>query len=228
MRKITTMAVLAVLLLALTAGVAVSATPGDNGRAEARAGVDLSPQQRAQFVAGAKKVAGLNDAQIAAALKDPKTFAAVPVRAEVRPFETEPTAVAQDGGGEFSSAAATSYCQRLGSTVDYGSAYGVPLASFKVSRVWCWNYSAITYVSVPAVSGTVSRGGAALGWRYNGVIERSDAYLYYDGLSRGGHVSRRKGSFSVCNAESGCFLQKTPKVSIFGFYDGWGYQRSLA
>ena len=223
-RTIKVMAAVA-LLVALTAGMALAAAPRGNDHAQARSEVKLSPQQRAEFVAGAKRVAGLNDAQIAAALKDPATLAAVPVRAEVRPVETQPTAQAR-GGERSASAAATSYCRRFGSTVNYANAYGTLLASYNVSRVWCWDYSSITYVSVPTVSGTVTERGTALGWRYNGVIARSDAYFYYDGLSRGGHVSRRKGSFSVCNASSGCFLQKTPQVNIFGFYDGRGYQRS--
>ncbi len=147
--------------------------------------------------------------------------------AEVRTTETEPIAQAREGE-RSPSAAATSYCRRFVSTVNYRNTYGTLLASYRVSRVWCWNYSSITYVSVPAVSGTVTEKGKALGWRYDGVIAKSDAYFYYDGLSRGGHVSRRKGSFSVCNAQSGCFLMKTPRVVIFGFYDGRGRQRSSA
>ncbi len=227
MRRITTMAALSVLMLALTAGVAlaVTATGSDRPDDQARPGAELSPKQRAEFVAVAKRVAGLNDAQVAAALKNPASLAAIPVRAEVQRTETQPAARAQEGE-RSPSAASTSYCRRFASTVNYFNAYGTLLASYKVSRVWCWNYSAITYVSVPSVSGTVTEKGAALGWRYDGVIAKSDYYFYYDGLSRGGHVSRRKGSFSVCNAASGCFLKKTPKVSIFGFYDGRGYQRS--
>lgn len=186
------MAVIAALMLALTATVAVSATPERKGNAKAR------------------------------------PSAAVPVRADVVPLETEPTASVQDQGGESLSAAATSYCRKIGSIVNYKNAYGTRLASYKVSRTWCWNYSAITYVSVPAVSGTVTEKGAALGWRYNGVIAKSDYYFYYDGLSRGGHLSHRKGKFSVCNAASGCFLQKTPRVSLYGYYDGRGYQISGA
>ena len=227
-RTIKVMAAVA-LLLALTAGMALAAAPEGNDHAKAKPEVELSPRQHAEFVAGAKKVAGLNSAQITAALKNPATLAAVPVRAEVRTSETEPTARAQeDRAGESFSATATSYCRRFASTVNYTNAYGTLLASYKVSRVWCWDYSAITYVSVPEVSGTVTARGAALGWRYNGLIARSDAYFYYDGRSRGGHVSRRKGSFSVCNASSGCFLTKTPQVSIFGYYDGRGYQKSSA
>lgn len=212
--------VVAALMLALTATVAMGASSTQAGP-----GVRLSPEQRAEFVAGAKKTAGLSDAQIASALKNPATFAAVPVRAEVRTLETEPAAQTREGG-ESSSAAATSYCRKLSGTVDYTNAYGTLLASYKVSRTWCWDYSAITHVSVPAVSGTVTQKGAALGWRYNGVIAKSDAYFYYKGVSEGGHVSRRKGSFSACNSASGCFLQKAPQVKIWGHYDGRGYQRS--
>ena len=223
MHRTIKLAVLAVLMLALTAGVALGTPRGSN--VQAGPGVKLTSEQRAQFVAGAKKVAGMNDAQIASALRDPAAFAAVPMRAEVRPLETAPTPRVQESE-RSSSPASTSYCRSLGSVVNYKNAYGTLLASYKVSRSWCWNYSAITYVSVPAVSGTVTEKGAALGWRYNGVIAKSDAYFYYDGLSRGGHVSRRKGSFSVCNASSGCFLQKTPQVRIWGYYDGRGFQSS--
>ena len=185
------MAVIAALMLALTATVAVGAAPERKGNAKAR------------------------------------PSAAVPVRADVVPLETEPTASVQNQGEE-SLSAATSYCRRIGSMVTYKNAYGTLLAYYKVSRDWCWNYSAITYVSVPKVSGIVTAKGASLGWRYNGVIAKSDYYFYYDGLSRGGHVSHRKGKFSVCNAASGCYLQKTPRVSLYGFYDGQGYQRSAA
>lgn len=209
------------LMLALAAGVAMGATRGDS--AHAGPGGSLASDQREEFAAGAKKTAGLSDAQISAALEDPAVLASIPVRTEVLPLKSEPVAPPQEDG-RSSSAATTAYCRSFVSQVNYKNAYGTLLASFKVDRTWCWNYSSVTYASIPAVSGTVTRAGAAGGWRYDGVLSRSDYFFSYDGRSRGGYFSYRKGSFTVCNATYGCYMQKTPQVRFWAYYNGQAKQ----
>lgn len=216
------MAALWMLVFALTAGVAMGATRGGDDRAGS--GVTLTPDQREEFVAGAKKVAGLNDAQIRAALKDPAALAAIPVQTEVLQFKSEPEAQRREGGENATSAAAASTCRSFTSQVNYKNTYRTVLASFKVGRTWCWNYSSVTYASVPAVSGVVTKAGAAGGWRYNGVLSRSDYFFVHDGRTRGGYFSYRKGSFTVCTAANGCYMQKTPQVRFWAYYDGQARQ----
>lgn len=222
MHRTIKLAVLAILMLALTAGVVLE-TPRESN-AQAGPGVKLTSEQRAQFVAGAKKVAGMNDAQIRAALEDPAALAAVPVQTEVLPFKPEPEAQRRVGDEDAPSAAAASTCRSFTSQVNYKNTYRTVLASFKVGRSWCWNYSSVTYASVPAVSGVVTKAGATAGWRYNGVLSRSDYFFTHDGRNRGGYSSYRKGSFTVCTAANGCYMQKTPQVRFWAYYDGQARQ----
>ena len=199
--------------------VAAGAAPKAGGS------VELTPQQRKEFVAGAREVAGLNRAQIADALEDPATLAAIPVSAEVRTVETQPAAQQVQEEGTRSSLAAAVYCKPFKSVTNYRNAYGTLLARYKVTKSWCWDYAKIVSVTLPQVSGFVTRDGASLGWRYNGVTERSDYYFTYKNVKRGGHASYRKGSFSICNS-SGCLPDQTPQISILVHYDGYGYQSS--
>lgn len=207
------------LMLALATGVAMGATRGDD--TQAGPGTGLSPGQREEFVAGAKKTAGLNDAQIRAALEDPAALAAIPVQSEVLPLKPEPVAQPrQDGKTTSAAAGATPTCRSFTSQVNYKNTYGTLLASFKVGRTWCWDYSSVTYASVPAVSGAVTKAGAAGGWRYDGVLSRSDYFFTHNGRTRGGYFSYRKGGFTVCNAANGCYMRKTPQVRFWAYYDG--------
>lgn len=127
---------------------------------------------------------------------------------------------------QTSRAAAPSECRSIGGPISYGDQSGL-LATFRMSQTICWNYQELTYVSQPRVSGEVTKLGASKGWRYDGLIRRSDRYFAYKGVSDGGHKSIRQGSFSVCSgggSGESCVQVKTPRIKIFGFYDRGGYQ----
>lgn len=177
----------------------------------------LTREQREQFAAGAREVAGLSEAQISAALKDPAARAAIPVYAEAVPFAPETS-----GSSAQSRGALATKCKTAGGQVNYYNNSGQVLAYFRVLKNWCFDYSRITSVPAPTVSAGATDLGARVGWRYKGLLRGNDYYVPYKGLSRGGHVSSRTGNFKVCTAATDC-IQKTPRVRVTVYYDGNSY-----
>lgn len=214
------MSVLVALSLALGIGGMASAQPADNASSKARgAAAGLTAEQRKEFVAGARKVAGLTDAQISAALKNPAALRGIPVR--VQEIRTAPKSSEQSRSQDSQiQSTVTPYCATITGGTTYSNVYRQPLASFKVSRRWCWDYSTVTSVSVPTVTGTVTQTGAAGGWRYKGLTGSSDSFITYNNRVRGGHVSYRRGSFTACTYELGCYLFKAPWVKSTVYYNG--------
>ena len=122
--------------------------------------------------------------------------------------------------GETTSSAQTapSTCRTIGGPINY-TENGRLLAYFYMGQRICWNYSELTFVSRPTVTGKVTQFGAAKGWRYDGIIGGRDVYFLYKGVSDGGHKSTRVGSFSVCSREGACTQISRPKIKIIGLYD---------
>lgn len=123
-----------------------------------------------------------------------------------------------------SPAQAASTCKGAQRTVNYTDTSGQKLAYFQLYKSWCWNGSAITYVSQPKTVAKVTKLGAARGWSYDGLINKRDFYFAYKGNSRGGHASIREGSFDVCAEGTRCY-QRTPKVELFVYQNGQAYSR---
>ena len=126
-----------------------------------------------------------------------------------------------------SPAQAASNCNGFSRLITYRDESERLLAYFQMSQKWCWNFSAITYVSKPTVAGKVTKLGAARGWRYDGLLIKNDYYFAYKGLSRGGHTSIRKGGFRVCAKNNQCY-QKAPWVKINVYYDAQGFSVARA
>ena len=151
-------------MVVLSAGVlfALSAVLGTVSLAKPGQGNsnELTPQQRAEFVAGAKEVAGLDDAQIAAALKNPDAVAAIPVNFEV--VDNSSPAPSFQGERSRSTAAA---CAAVSGETTYRNARGKLLARFATYREFCYNGSAITYLAPLQVGGGATNLGASRGWR---------------------------------------------------------------
>lgn len=114
------------------------------------------------------------------------------------------------------------YCGQLGSRVDYYNVNEELLASFKMKKFWCWNYSAITYAPSPEAQASVTPLGEQGGWKYRGIAASTEKYMAYDSLSRGAHRSYREGAFDVCTRATGCRLTGTPQIRITVFYNGRG------
>lgn len=215
MRSLLNLCVLTVTL-AFVAGAIVS------GAAQASQEPDaseprLSPQKRAEFILRTRKVAGLDGSEITAALRDPAAVEAVPVRARISKSGPGPVS----GNGERTALAAQR-CGQLASRIEYYNINNQLLGYFTAKKIWCWDYSAVTYAPAASVSGGVTQKGASAGWKYRGVVSGSEYYLKYNGRARGAHRSYRKGAFDICTPQSGCFLSKTPQVRITGYHNGWG------
>ena len=123
--------------------------------------------------------------------------------------------------GENARSAASANCKTLGGRVNYYNSSNQLLAYFQSVQQWCWDYYSVTYASTPTVSGVVTQAGAASGWRYRGVVARSDYFFEYQGRPYGGHVSGRQGRF-VYRTSSGR-AEKLPKIKLVTYYNGNGY-----
>ena len=210
------------LLVVLSAGVllALSAVLGTVALAKPGQGNKLTPQQRQEFIVGAKEVAGLNDAQIAAALKNPDAVDAIPVSFEVEDLGGPATTPSLQGE-RFRSAAAAA-CANVRGEANYRNVRGESLANFAVYREFCFNGAAITYLSPAQVGGGVTNLGASKGWSYQGVVDRKNQFFMYKGRSQGGHKTVRVASFKVCPEGASCF-KKLPRVALYVHFDGFRY-----
>lgn len=210
------------LLIVLSAGVlfALSAVLATTSLAKPGQGNKLTPQQRQEFIVGAKEVAGLNDAQIAAALKNPDAVDAIPVSVDVDEIGGPATTAAS---GQRSRAAAAA-CANVRGEANYRNVRGESLANFAAYREFCYNGVAITYLAPAQVGGGVTELGASKGWRYQGVVESKNQYFTYKGRPQGGHKTIRVASFKVCAEGMTCF-KKVPKVGLYVHFDGFRYPR---
>lgn len=211
------------LLVVLSAGVlfALSAVLATVSLAKPGQGNSnkLTPQQRAAFVAGAKEVAGLNDAQIAAVLKNPDAVDAIPVSFEV----ADNSSLAPSVQGERSRSAAAA-CADVGGEANYRNVRGELLARFATYREFCYNGAAITHLAPLQMDGGVTNLGESKGWRYQGVVDSKNQYFTYKGRPQGGHKTVRVASFKVCPEGAQCF-KKVPKVGLYVHFDGFRYPR---
>jgi hypothetical protein len=121
-----------------------------------------------------------------------------------------------------SSTQPSSVCSRLGTRVNYFSYRNEVLAFFETSQVFCFNGNRVTYASTPNTRGVITQRGAQYGWRYDGIVGGYDRYFTVNGKVRGGHRSFRQGSFTVCNAQYGCFANYKPWGRMTGYYNGRG------
>jgi hypothetical protein len=212
------------LLVVLSAGVlfALSAVLGTVSLAKPgqRDSDRLTPQQRAEFVAGAQEVAGLTDVQIAAALKNPDAVAAIPVSFGV----VDNSSPAPSFQGERSRSAAAAACAAVSGEANYRNIRGELLARFATYREFCYNGFAITYLTPLQVGGGVTRLGASRGWRYQGVVYSKGGYFPYKGRPQGGHKAVRTASFKACPEGMNCF-RTLPKIGLYVHYDGFRYPR---
>jgi hypothetical protein len=181
----------------------------------------LTPQQRAEFVAGAQEVAGLTDVQIAAALKNPDAVAAIPVSFEAVDNSSPAPSFQAERSQSTASAAA---CAAVSGKASYRNIRGELLARFATYREFCYNGFAITYLAPLQVSAGATRLGASRGWSYQGVVYSKGGYFPYKGRSQGGHKAVRTASFKACPEGMNCF-QTLPKIGLYVHYDGFRYPR---
>lgn len=183
---------------------------------ERAAGTNLTPEQRERFAEGAKGVAGLSDDEISAALKDPASVEAIPVR-------VEETLEGPDRDGARSTAA---NCTSMSASRNYYNVRGEKLFHFSGRKEWCFNYSsAVTYAPRATIGHVITPTGHEAGWRYTGVAERAEKYAKFRGFPRGSHTSRFVVRFRTCKPQSGC-MHVYPQYRGVGNYDGTGYQRT--
>ena len=168
--------------------------------------VNLSPKQRADFVKGAKEVAGLNDQQIAAALKDPETLYKIPVKSTVQTSE-KVTSPAPSTTGKFQAQAYAPKCKTYQYVKQLVDIKNRPMLSFTGYKNWCFNgehvlsaewspkppnMKIVTWIrsDVKWVQGQKD------GYRYVKSAERrSNSFMNFEGRWHGAHRSVGFGRF---------------------------------
>lgn len=210
-RRALTVLLSLVVLVAMTA-MAPAATARD------RSAPLLTAEQVDAFKDGAREVAGLSDAQIAVALRDPVALQGVPVSVKVTSNMDRKAGIAPDAG------LTATYGKTAWVKVSYYNIFNIRLASFKLNKYWEYNYSRDTSAPAPWVNASVTGTGAATGWEYKGIIGQTDYYYSWNGVWHGGHKSYRQGKFTTCIIKIGCWQSKQPWISIYAHYNGsWSY-----
>ena len=184
--------------------------------------VKLSQKERADFAKKAKQVAGLNEAQISQAIKNPRLFAGTPT--SVEPDVTR--AGNKSGSLSLSRASGARGCDTLRKGINYNNLFGTRLYRFQINKRWCWNGRRVTAIKfVTDRSYVTSFGSLVTGWRYRGIKQRQNNYFYALGNYRGGHRTFRRGFFEQCIVlKSGftCGIRRNRPSTIYRNY-GNGY-----
>lgn len=187
--------------------------------------VKLSGKQRAKFAKQAKRVSGLNKAEVEQALKDPKLFAGVATSAEKRVTRLP------SSENSLTSQAVAPSCKAITASIDFRNSRGWLLHVYKIRKKWCYNGRKVTAIKWVVDRSYVTGTGNWLGWRYRGIKRRQDNYFYALGNYRGGHRSYRRGFFERClllNTGFTCRIGTTRPVIVHKSYGngGWWYRWS--
>jgi hypothetical protein len=222
------------LCIALFAGLLASLTilPGALVRAQesdstgARKGTTagLTTQERAAFIASAKKVAGLNDAQIKRVLENPEMIDDIPVSKKFTSrIVDSPTA---SSGGTQVRTAIEPVTRRKLATLQYNDANGQLLFKLEATKVWVVDGERVLSGSMNEVTSWVREdarytpeGG---GWRFAEDAEsHTDRFVSFDGRAYGGHKSTLATRFDYFEpyATQPIGLVRQGLIQI-GHYDG--------
>ena len=117
---------------------------------------------------------------------------------------------------------AASNCRRVATTRTISSYEGVLLVRMRMEKSFCWDYQEVTKAPPAKMTVQVTEAGRAQGFVYKGLLKSSDAFFYYDGSARGGHVSRRQARLVRCEP-TGCSVQPTPTLKTFVYNTGSVY-----
>ncbi len=226
-----------VLLILITAAIlavgAVRAVPANAAETGGSKGeVNLGPKQRAEFVKGAKEVAGLNDQQISMALKDPEMLYKIPVKSTVQTSE-KVTSPAPSATGRLQAQAYAPKCKTFQHVKQLVDIKNRPMLSFTGYKTWCFNGEHVLsskWSPKPPNMKIVAWiredvkwvQGRKDGYRYVKSAERrSNSFVPFEGRWHGGHRSVGVGRFEWRIIG----LNETPEIikaniGRIGTYDG--------
>lgn len=118
---------------------------------------------------------------------------------------------------------AASNCRTVGTTRTISSYEGVLLVRMRMEKSFCWDFYNVTYAPPAKMAVQVTEAGREEGYAYKGLTKNTDAFFYYDGSARGGHVSRRQVKIVRCKP-TGCYVEPTPTLRIFAYNTGSVYK----
>jgi hypothetical protein len=185
------------LVLAMTLFVKAVQAEALGGEAPVRSGeINLSAEQKADFAEKARKLAGLDDEQIARALRDPRIFRATPIREVVTTSEA-PSRQIESGG--FQARAYAKTCRTFTVKKEVVNYDNEPILRFTAHKDWCFNGDSVesgTMRVVPWIAPDLRGTADISGYVYRELTERRvDEFVTVDGRRYGGHKSIRWGRF---------------------------------
>jgi hypothetical protein len=199
--RVTTIAVIAGLMaLLLVFNGVVRAQPSDSAEPRESTATTLTAEERAAFVEGAKKVAGLNDAQIAKVLKNPEMIDDIPVSTRFTSRTVEAPSTTVSGGTQQARAAYAPVTRTKLATLNYNDANGKLLFKTEVIKTWVFDGDRVISGSMNDVTTWVREDARyspeAGGWRYAEDSEaHTERFVAYAGRANGGHKSTFAGRF---------------------------------
>lgn len=190
---------LAMLVLLGAMEGSVLANPAGDVRKEGRGNTNLTAKQRAEFVSGAKKVAGLDDEQIAKVLDNPEMIDDIPVSTEFSSrFVEAPAAEAPDT--TMTQAAYAPITRRKLAIYEYNDVNGQLLFKTEAMKTWVFDGDRVISGNMDDVTTWVREDARYTpdtgGWRYEESVEgHTERFVPVDGLTYGGHKSTFAGRF---------------------------------
>ena len=211
----------------------VLANPAGDVRKEGRGNTNLTAKQRAEFIAGAKKVAGLDDEQIAKVLDNPEMIDDIPVSTKFSSrFVEAPAAEAPDT--TMTQTAYAPITRRKLAILEYNDANGRLLFKTEAMKTWVFDGDRVISGSMDDVTTWIREDARYTpetgGWRYEESVEgHTDRFVPVDGRTYGGHKSTVAGRFDFFN-----FGDARPSSAVkqgiaqTGHYDGTCYSTPYA
>ena len=203
------MALLATLLLGGVAQAQALDQKGVNKSGE----VKLNPKQRAEFVEGAEKVAGLNDRQIAAALKDPQTIRAIPVEVKTD-VSKQPLVSPTAPKPGFAAPQAALYSSTLTCDKKATNIYRQTVLTYTVRHTWEYSKGGKKVLSYSVAPRGKVAFFAKPFWRFQGPVANQ---------SKDRYMGNRRGVYSY---QTGKFVRKIPlpsnlQIGPLGTFEPW-------
>jgi hypothetical protein len=188
------------ILLALFVSL-VRADTSEGATNEKASKVEMTERQRADFVRGAKEVAGLNDAQIERVLQHPEMIDDIPVSKKFYSRTIEVPSTTGSSSGQ-TRAAYTPVTRKKLAVLEYEDADGQLVFKLEAVKTWVFDGDRVLSGSMNDVTAWIREDAryspSTGGWRYAEEAEsHTERYVPYAGRAYGGHKSTLAARFDL-------------------------------
>lgn len=214
------------LITLVMLSIAAQAQTNGPATAEGDGGTELTAEQRARFVEGAREVAGLSDEQIARVLENPELINDIPVDVSTSRTTTDTADPSTATASSDFQTQAAEECAMSVATIWYDDVNGEKLLQFSATKRWCTNWERVTYGNMNDVQTWVRADAQYMpetgGWRYVPSAEfGTEEFKSFDGRAYGAHKSTRAGKFEFFfTGDTQPDSKVLPAVIQTGRYDG--------